>query len=131
MKKLLILLITLFSFPVFAADEGKQLYEQYCAVCHRADIAPQNRVAPALFMVRRHYIGSYPDELSFINAVADWVETRDPSTSLMPGAVRRYGIMPEIVIEREKVEKIAAFIFGRANETPPGFEQHYRQRHGL
>ena len=41
-------------------------------------------------------------------AVADWVEKQDASNSLMPGAIRRFNIMPPIPISRESAEKIAS-----------------------
>jgi len=136
--KNLILLVILFCIGNFAiaADpqllkEGKALYLQHCNSCHgdAGGMDMSKRVAPPIFAVRRHYIGSYPDEMSFINAVADWVETRDIQTSLMFGAVRRFNIMPELIIERDKVEKIAAYIYAGDIVTPAAYEQHYRQRH--
>ncbi|MBF0264451.1 MAG: c-type cytochrome [Gammaproteobacteria bacterium] len=139
MKIVTILSALLFSHTIFAEqhqnviDEGQALFMQYCASCHGelAGIPMNKRPAPPIFMVKRHYTGTYPDEMTFVDAMADWVETRDVSTSLMPGAIRRYNLMPEIVVERSKVEKIAAYIFNTRMNLPASFEHHYKRQHGL
>ena len=134
---LLVTFLTL-THPIYAGEseplnESEALYFQYCDSCHgkTGGMDMSKRIAPPLFAVKRHYIGSYPDEMTFVNAVADWVETRDIETALMPGAIRRFNIMPPIIVEREKVEKIAEYIyFGKIN-TPGQFEEHYKKQHSL
>jgi len=113
--------------------EGEALFKQYCASCHGdlPGIDMSKRPGPPMFMVKRHYIGTYPDEMTFVNAVADWVEKREISMSLMPGAIRRYNLMPPILVERNKVEKIAAYIFYSPMNLPASFEQHYKRQHRL
>ena len=139
MRKLLLLTILLIlNNTVYAAEseqlnEAEVLYFQYCDSCHgeTGGMNMSKRIAPPLFAVKRHYIGSYPDEMTFVNAIADWVETRDVETALMPGAVRRFNVMPPIIVEREKVEKIAKYIYAGKINTPAQFEEHYRKQHGL
>jgi len=139
MRKLLLLAILLIlNNTVYAAEseqtnEGEALYFQYCDSCHgkTGGMDMSKRIAPPLFAVKRHYIGSYPDEMTFVNAIADWVETRDIETALMPGAIRRFNIMPPIIVEREKVEKIAKYIYSGKTYTPAQFEEHYRKQHSL
>jgi len=63
-------------------------------------------VAPPIVAVRMHYIGPYPDKAAFVTAVANWVEKQDASKTLMPGAIRRFNIMPPVAVSREDAEKI-------------------------
>ena len=88
------------------------------------------RFAPPGFKLKIHYIGTYSDEDSFVMAIADWWETRDTDKSMMRGAVRRFGIMPEVKVTRDEAEKIAGYIFEGDLENPVGFKEHYEKQHG-
>lgn len=109
--------------------EGEALYKTHCSSCHgiAGGMDMRMRIAPPIAGVRLHYIERYPDEVSFVEAVVNWVEVRDPRDSLMRGAVRRFGVMPDISVPRELVEKIAAYIFAGDIEKPAGFDRHVEQ----
>ena len=133
----LILLFFLLSPVSLASDsniegDGKELYEANCSACHgiTGGMDMRMRVAPPIAAVRMHYIGTFPDRDSFVMAVADWVEKQDASNSLMPGAIRRFNIMPPIPISRESAEKIASFIYDGDIEKPAGFDEHVEKMHG-
>ncbi|NOQ89315.1 MAG: c-type cytochrome [Gammaproteobacteria bacterium] len=113
-------------------EEGRQLYKTYCSACHGASggMDMNKRVAPPIIAVRMHYIGSYPDEMSFVAAVADWVEQPDTSNSLMRGAIRKFNIMPPVSVAREDVQKIAAYIYQGNIDKPTGFDEHFEEMHG-
>ena len=76
------LLFAIFLLPHIAQasaeqeGEGKQLYKSHCSSCHgnTGGMDMHRRVAPPIFAVRMHYIGSYPDKASFVAAVSSWVE---------------------------------------------------------
>lgn len=129
-----ILSILLFSQVSTASENkhGKQLYIKHCNSCHGVEhgMDMSKRVAPPAFAVKMHYIGTYPDKDSFVMAIADWLETRDADNSMMLGAVRRFGVMPEVKVTREEAEKIAEFIYKGDLENPAGFQQHYEKMHG-
>ena len=129
-----ILSILLFSQLSTAGEnkEGKQLYIKHCDSCHGVahGMDMSKRVAPPVFAVKMHYIGTYSDKDSFVMAIADWLETRDADNSMMPGAVRRFGVMPEVKVSRNEAEKIAAHIYEGKLESPEGFQKHYEEMHG-
>lgn len=88
------------------------------------------RTAPPIAAVRLHYIGTYSDEFTFVNAVADWVENPDKSKTMMRGAIRRFNLMPKIKIDRSDVEKIATYIYEGNIDSPAGFKEHAERMHG-
>lgn len=124
--------------PLATANEeagkhkGQQLFKTHCSSCHgiQGGMDMSKRVAPPIAAVRLHYIGSYPDEMSFVDAIANWVEKPDQNNTFMRGAIRRFNIMPPISIPRADAETIAAYIYDGDIENPEGFKEHVRQRHG-
>jgi cytochrome c len=129
--------VILLSQAVLASDgdiggEGQQLYKTYCSACHgiSGGMDMKRRTAPPIIAVRMHYIGSYPDKMSFVMAIADWVEKQDENKSLMRGAIRKFNIMPPVSVGREDAEKIAAYIYDGDIEKPAGFDKHFEEMHG-
>ena len=88
------------------------------------------RIAPPITAVRMHYIGSYPNKSAFVSAIVNWVVKQDARKSLMPGAIRRFNIMPPVQVATEDAEKIAAYIYAGNIEKPTGFDEHVDERHG-
>ena len=111
---------------------GEKLYQSNCAVCHgnTGGMDMTKRIAPPIAAVRMHYISTYSDEDSFVEAVSNWVEKQDESKSMMRGAIQKFNIMPPIAISKEDAEKIAAYIYSGDIEKPEGFEKHVEEEHG-
>lgn len=112
--------------------QGEQLYQTYCSACHgiTGGMNMNQRVAPPVIAIKMHYISPYPDKKSFVSAVANWVENQDAGKTLMPGAIRRFNIMPPVSVSREDAEKIATYIYLGDLEKPAGFDKHFEQMHG-
>jgi|SaaInl5LU_22_DNA_1037371.scaffolds.fasta_scaffold02042_2 mono/diheme cytochrome c family protein len=112
--------------------EGEQIFQTVCSACHGAtggmDMA--KRLAPPMIAVRMHYIDTYPDQASFVTAVADWVELQEEDRSLMPGAIRQFNLMPPLALEREQAEQVAAYIYAGDLQNPEGFQEHFEAEHG-
>lgn len=124
--------------PLAVANEeanthnGQLLFKTHCSACHgiQGGMDMSKRVAPPIAAVRMHYIGSYTDKMSFIDAIANWVEKPDQNNTFMRGAIRRFNIMPPISISRSNAETIAAYIYDGDIESPAGFKEHVNQMHG-
>lgn len=131
-----LLLACIFLSPgAFASDnknDGEQLYKTHCSSCHgvAGGMDMSKRIAPPIAAVRMHYIGPYPDQAAFVSAIVNWIEKQDARKSLMPGAIRRFNIMPPVQVTREDAEKIAAYIYAGNIEKPAGFDEHVEERHG-
>lgn len=116
-----------------ANNEGEKLFKANCAACHGATVGGMDmskRIAPPIAAVRMHYIDTYPDEASFVQAVSSWVEKQDENKSLMRGAIQKFKIMPPLAVAQEDAKKIAAFIYSGDIEKPEGFEEHVKEEHG-
>ena len=135
MKSILLVIFIFLPHVVLAGndtEQGEKLYQTYCSACHGATggMDMSKRVAPPLVAVRMHYIGPYPDKSAFVTAVANWVEKPDASKTFMPGAIRRFNIMPPVSVSRQDAEKIAAYIYDGNIEKPAGFDEHFKEMHG-
>ena len=113
-------------------EQGEKLYKTYCSACHgnTGGMDMNKRVAPPVIAVRMHYIGPYPDKASFVAAVTSWVEKPDADKTFMPGAIRKFNIMPPVAVAREDAQKIAAYIYEGDVDKPAGFDKHYEEMHG-
>lgn len=89
---------------------GKLLMEQKCFTCHNTQ-GTDNMLAPPMFRVKDHYIYDYEDKTSFVNAVVAWVENPQDSLSRMPGAKRKFGLMPKQNIPKDELKAIASYIY--------------------
>ena len=130
MKKtsyLTVALLSLLAFPA-QADEGRELFDKYCIACHKIQGTPQ--LAPPIFGVINHVKAMYPEREAFIERVVAWVDNPNPNDVLMPGAARRFGVMPKLGYPTEDVRKIAAFLYEHRIDLPEWYIEHYRQEHG-
>ena len=112
---------------------GFQLLESSCFSCHSPNAAMDNRIAPPMAAVKKHYV---KDETSYEDFRADLVAfVNDPSeeNAQMPRAIRKFGVMPKMSFDSTQHEQMAYYIFHNELEAPEWFEQHYQQerkRHG-
>lgn len=112
-------------------QEGLKLFVSNCGACHQLKpVSHDAMIAPLLFAVRDHYIKLHATEEAFVEAVAAWVKKPDPANALMPGAIRRFQLMPALAIDDEVVREIAEFIYEYNGEIPDWYEQHYQEEHG-
>ena len=97
------ILLSQASFASEGHEEGEKLFKANCAVCHGSTggMDMSKRLAPPIAAVRMHYISTYQDEASFVNAVSSWVEKQDPNKSLMRGAIQKFNIMPPLDVSKE------------------------------
>ena len=111
-----------------ASQDGKSLFESLCMSCHVVSGKPT--IAPPIFGVKNHVIQAHPRRDDFIQYIVQWVKQPDASSSLMPGAVRRFGVMPGLPYSEEQVRKIAAFLYDTEIKMPGWYRKHYEAEHG-
>lgn len=112
---------------VVDADEA-DLYAKLCADCHVTQGPPT--VAPPIFAVKAHVLQTHPEREAFVDYLVQWVEAPDANRTLMPGAVRRFGVMPRLGYDPADVRMIAEFLFDTPLHEPAWFRSHYQAEHG-
>ncbi len=109
---------------------GKLLMESKCNACHDPSASMENRLAPPMIAIKRHYITEGTTKKEFISDMLDWIKEPSEEKSKMPGAVRRFGVMSYQKFSEEDIIKISEYIFENDIEQPEWFESHFRQGQG-
>jgi mono/diheme cytochrome c family protein len=102
----------------FSATLGKQLMETKCFVCHSANVKHDDRLAPPMMAVKKHYMRNGVSKEAFIEAIWQWVENPNEERASMHGAVKKFGVMPKQEFSREDIEQIAAYMYDHELEHP-------------
>ncbi len=101
-------------------DKAYVLMKQFCLSCHfeKPDPAKRDQMqAPPMANVQRHYKSAYPQKNDFIKAVVNWVNHPSEEKILMPGAARRFGLMPALPIGDDKLTLIAKGLYNYKFQT--------------
>lgn len=112
---------------------GFQLLESNCFSCHSPDADFNNRVAPPMIAIKKHYIDSDVTLEQFTSELLAFTNNPSEETSKMPGAIKRFGLMPKMSFSEDQVRKIAKYIYYTEIEAPSWFQKHYeeeRKKHG-
>lgn len=109
---------------------GAKIYQAACMSCH-ALAAKEEGIAPPLFGVKDHVIKAYPERAAFIQRVMAWVKTPNPNDVLMPGAVKKFGLMPaQTQLSDADLQAVAEFIYDTDFTKPDWYAAHYQAEHG-
>ena len=128
-KYLYLALSLLFSTSgVLAEENGETLTLKLCTSCHVLEGKPTT--APPMFAVKIHVKQAYTSRDAFVQRIVDWVEEPDEAITLMPGAVKRFGLMPKLSYKNEDVRKVAEYIYDTDFIVPEWYRIHYKQMHG-
>ena len=94
---------------------GKELMEKNCYVCHNTQ-GTENMLAPPMSRVRDHYVNDETTKNDFVQAIVAWCENPTEEASLMPGARRKFGLMPKQTFDPKEVEAIANYLYNEDSE---------------
>lgn len=113
-----------------ANHPGAKVYQSACMSCH-ALAAKEEGIAPPLFGVKDHVIKAYPERTAFIQRVVAWVKAPNPNDVLMPGAVKKFGLMPaQTQISDADLQAVAEFMYDTDFTKPDWYAAHYQAEHG-
>lgn len=101
-------------------DAGKKLMEAYCYACHGPELKGDNRLAPPMIAVKKHYQEEGITEQEFVGLIVDWAKEPSREKSRMPGALKRFGIMPYQPFPEDSLKLIASYIYHHEMERPGG-----------
>ncbi len=104
--------------------EGYRLMKVYCYVCHNPEVKSHDQMlAPPMMMVKKHYKPTYPDKKDFVEAIVSWVHHPSTEKVLMPGAVRKFKIMPPLAYPEKDLIAIAEYMFDHEMDKPAMMQQ--------
>lgn len=104
--------------------QGKALMETKCYACHNPTTPMDSRMAPPMIAVKDHYKKSSTDRTDFVAKFV--VNSSNPTkeTSLMPKAVKKFELMPNMNFNKEELDLIAQYIFDNTIEKPVWYDEH-------
>ncbi len=106
---------------------GKKLMETHCYVCHSPTASHDNRLAPPMIAVKKHYIYLGTTKEEFTNSILLWIENPKVEEAKMFGAVRRFGVMPKQPFSKEVITQITDYMYDYDIEEPEWFEDHFKE----
>lgn len=110
--------------------QGEMIYRANCMACHQP--SEPTAVGPPMMAVKVHVLQSYPKREDFVTRVAKWVVAPSADTGLMPGAIRKYGLMPvQKNLTQKELAIVAGWIYDTPFDTPDWFSAHYQAEHGV
>ncbi len=109
---------------------GKKLMENNCYVCHNPKASEETMMAPPMIAVKMHYITEDTSKEEYIEDMVAWSKKPSEEKSKMPGAVKKFGLMPYQFFPEKTIREIADYMFDNAVEEPVWFGEHYNKMHG-
>lgn len=97
---------------------GKALLEQNCYACHDATTAHEERIAPPMFAIKKHYLRNEVTKEDFTQMILDWTSGPSEEKAKMPGAIEKFGVMPYQKFDPAEIELIAAYLYETELEKP-------------
>ena len=94
--------------------KGFELMQQKCFICHFPVPDPaktDQMIAPPMVRVQEHYKPAYPEKEAFVDAIKAWVAKPSEDKVMMPGAVRKFKIMPYMAYQEEDIQLIAETLY--------------------
>ncbi len=132
MKTTLLLISSILQYPTLTlandplnSAPGQQGFEIHCASCH-AD--SDQRLAPPVFAIKKHYQNEEIDESTFVELITQFVAEPQEQKSKMPGALKRFGLMPKLGLDEAQVRPIAAYIYHNDFTEPAWHQQQHKQQ---
>lgn len=93
-----------------SGENGLELMKNQCFSCHNTQ-GSDKILAPPMFRVKDHYGDENISRDEFISDIVNWVMDPKEENSVMPGARRKFGLMPKQNFNKTDVEEIAAYMF--------------------
>jgi len=108
-------------------SNGFNLLDKNCFSCHSPEGAHDARIAPPMVAIKKHYIDEETSLENFSEDLIAFVQNPTAENSKMPGAIKKFGVMPKMEFSTKDLRDISAYIFETELEEPDWFEEHYQQ----
>jgi hypothetical protein len=111
-------------------EPGERLLKAYCYACHGPEARGDDRLAPPMFAIKMHYQDEGVDKEEFVQLIVDWAKEPSAEKSRMPGALKRFGVMPYQPFPEDSLKIIAAYIYDNEMVHPGGSHGRGKGKHG-
>jgi len=94
--------------------KGYELLSQKCYMCHLERPDPTKTdamLAPPMMRVQEHYKPRYSEKDEFVEAVMNIVKNPSEENTLMPGAIKKFNLMPRLIYEDADLKLIVETIY--------------------
>ncbi len=130
MKKLILCLVFL-SAAATVQGAGSELIEQRCMPCHVIDgKGGEKMAAPPMYAIWHHYRQVYPQKEEFVAAIDAWLQQPRKESSIMAGAVNKFGLMETPELAEGEGRRIAEYLYAQEYKLPSWYRMHYKKREG-
>ncbi|MGB5498181.1 MAG: DUF3365 domain-containing protein [Maribacter sp.] len=109
---------------------GKKIMETECYICHTPITSEASMIAPPMIAIKKHYINEETTKEQFQYDLVSWINNPSEEKSKMPGALKKFGIMPLQPFPEDKIKLIAEYIYDYEIDEPDWFEEHYQKGRG-
>ena len=95
-------------------SKGYELMKQKCYICHFEKPDPTKRnqmIAPPMLRIQEHYKSTYTNKDEFVNAIMTFVKSPSKEKTIMPGAVRKFKLMPKLIYVDTELRLILETIY--------------------
>jgi nitrate reductase cytochrome c-type subunit len=106
---------------------GKKIMENKCYVCHNPTTAHEDRIAPPMIAIKKHYISKNTSKEEFINSIQNWIKNPTQENAKMYGAIKKFGVMPKQFFSEEDIKQISEYMYDNDIEKPEWFDSHYNE----
>ena len=117
---------------VASNSRGYELMQQKCYICHieRPDPSMSGEmIAPPMSQVQEHYKPSYPNQEEFVKAMVSFIQNPSEEKTLMPGAVKKFNLMPKLIYNEPELRLIAETIY--THDFGPAFQMNMQNRNQI
>lgn len=110
-------------------DTGETVYKEVCSACHGAAADGDDRIAPPIFAAKNHY-SNFTERDAFVRAVSAFILEPSVETAQMPGAIKKFELMPNLGLEKDAAVAVAEYLFATDLKAPEWYRKHYEEEHG-
>lgn len=108
MIKKIFYILCIFSLNAQADNLGGLFLNGNCTTCH---FVKKTVSAPSVVDFREAYLKAYPKKEDFVKNMLDFVKEPNPKKSLMPKAIKKHELMPQIAFEEDTLNIIIEYIY--------------------
>lgn len=100
--------------PNLTDTKGYELMVSKCYICHFESPDPakmDQMIAPPMLRVKEHYLPNYQNKEDFVKAITYIVNNPSEEKTLMPGAIKKFNLMPKLNYNQDELKLIAETIY--------------------